>query len=307
VDRRDFLRLSGLAALPIAVPLLSSCSRQAKKAVTAATTTAAPSSDLPGSLQSLVNANTGRLDVNNAQAETLVNGKRVAVGLIKDNAPVTDAMVTVYLGQQADQPPVASGRASWVQGEMAPRALYVADLDFPQPGEWLIGVTARLKDGTVYGGGASITVLATSPSPIAGQPAISVVTPTVAAPQGADPLCSEVPPCPMHAISLDAALKSGKPTVLTFAAPAYCQTQTCGPVVRLVTATVPTYADRFNFVHVEAYDKDSPLDLLPSGKAWGLTSEPFTFFIGADGVVKDRLPGAFGEDELAARLKALEV
>jgi hypothetical protein len=29
------------------------------------------------------------------------------------------------------------------------------------------------------------------------------------------------------------------------------------------------------------------------------------FFIGADGLVKDRLDGAFGEDELATRLQAL--
>lgn len=305
VDRRGFLRLSGLVTIPIAVPLLSSCTRKPKTAATVATGSTS-ASELPRSMSAIVNANTGKLDVNDAQGETLVNSRRVAFGLVKDNAPITDAIVTVYIGRQADQPPVASARAAWVQGEMAPRALYVADLSFPQPGAWLIGVTARIKDGTVLGGGASMTVLDKSPSPNAGQPAISVATPTVATPLGADPLCSAVPPCPMHAISLDAALTSGKPTVLTIAAPAYCQSETCGPVVRLVTAALPPYTDRFNFIHVEAYDKDTVGTLQPAAAAWKLTSEPWTFFIGTDGIVKDRLPGAFGADELAARLKALE-
>jgi hypothetical protein len=253
-----------------------------------------------------VNANTGRLTVGGAEGEVLVDANRFAFGLLKDNKPVTDATVMVYIGQNADDPPVATARGSWIQGEMAPRALYVADLGFPRAGEWLVGVTARLKDGTVYGGGSSITVLDKSSAPTAGQAAVSVATPTVADPLGADPLCSEAPPCPMHAVSLDLALKSGKPTVLTVAAPAYCQSETCGPVVRLVKTAQPSYADRYNFIHVEAYDKDTVGTLQPAAAAWGLNSEPFVFFIGADGNVKDRLDGAFGEEELATRLKALQ-
>lgn len=189
---------------------------------------------------------------------------------------------------------------------MAALGLYVADLSFPSAGEWLVAVIARRKDGTVYGSGLTIDVSDSSPSPIAGQPAISVETPTTAEPGAADPLCSNVPPCPMHEISLDAALTNGKPTVLTIGAPAYCQTETCGPVVRLVAAAMPAYADRYNFVHIEAYDKDDPRTLTPPAAAWKLTSEPFTFFIDKAGVVRDRLPGAFGEVELGNRIAALE-
>ena len=307
MDRRDFLRLSGLVTLPVAVPLLSACTSKSepKSAAASKASGSAAASYPPGSLQALVNANTGSVDVIDAQVETLVNSGRVAFGLVKDNAPVTDAVVTVYVGKRADAPPTATGPASWIQGEMAARALYVAALSLPAAGDWLLGVSARTKDGKVYGGGTPITVLAKSASPVPGEPAISVATPTVATPLGADPLCSDVPPCPMHAISLDAALKNGKPTVLTIAAPAYCQTETCGPVVHVIKAALPTYADRINFIHIEAYDKDAVGTLVPAGQAWKLTSEPFTFFIGSAGIVKDRLPGAFGGDELATRLKAL--
>lgn len=318
MDRRTFLRLTGLATIPIAVPLLAACSDDSdgsppetaaatEQQPTAPASPAGPASGAakPGSLQSLVNSNTGQIQVLDAQAETLISEKRIAFGLRKDNAALTGAIATVYIGQNADAPPVADARASWVQGEVADKALYVADLAFPTPGEWLVGVSARLKDGTVYGGGTRILVLDKSPSPYAGEPAISVATPTVANPLQADPLCSNSPVCPMHAVSLDVALKSGKPTVLTFSAPAYCATETCGPVVHLITKAVPAYANRFNFVHVEAYDKDAPGTLVSAAAAWKLTSEPFTFFIGSDGVVRDRLAGAFGEEELAARLTAL--
>ena len=313
MDRRDFLRLSGLVTIPVAVPLLSSCASKpaaikADPTKAASSSAAAPGSAAPGgSLQSLVNANSGRIEeVINAQAETLASGNRVAFGLVNANKPITGAKVTVYIGQDADKPPVATAPATWVQGEMAARALYVAELAFPQAGDWLLGVSATLPDGTVLGGGASIAVLDKSTSPVAGQPAISVKTPTVGDPAGADPLCSDSPPCPMHALSLDAALKNGKPTVLTFSAPAYCETELCGPVVRLIKNALPAYADRYNFVHVEAYDKDDVKTLVQPAKEWKLTSEPFTFFIDAKGIVKDRLPGAFGEAELAKRLQALE-
>jgi hypothetical protein len=301
-------------AVPVAVPLLSSCTRKPKpiagptgSASAGTPTGSASASGAPKALKDIVNANTGRIDVAIAQPETLVNEGRLAIGLVKDNARITDANVMVYIGQDANLPPVASGRASWVQGEVAPLALYVADLSFPSAGEWLVGISARLKDGTVYGGGASLTVAAASTAPVAGQPAPSVVTPTVAAPGVADPLCSDLPTaCPMHEISLDAALKNGKPTVVTIAAPAYCKSETCGPVVHLVTTARTAYADRYNFIHIEAYDKDSVGTLVPAADAWHINSEPYTFFVDAQGIVKDRLAGAFGADELAKRLAALQ-
>jgi hypothetical protein len=110
----------------------------------------------------------------------------------------------------------------------------------------------------------------------------------------------------MHEISLDAALKNGKPTVVTIAAPAYCKSETCGPVVHLVTTARTAYADRYNFIHIEAYDKDSVGTLVPAADAWHINSEPYTFFVDAQGIVKDRLAGAFGADELAKRLAALQ-
>ena len=46
-----------------------------------------------------------------------------------------------------------------------------------------------------------------------------------------DPLCTQDPQCPLHSVSLDQVLGSGKPVAVMFATPARCQTQYCGPVL----------------------------------------------------------------------------
>lgn len=157
-------------------------------------------------------------------------------------------------------------------------------------------------------GGTTVTVSTESPSPVPGQPAISFATPTVAKPLGADPLCSRRPkPCSMHAISLDAALKNGKPTVVTFSAPSFCQTETCGPVVEIVEREAQAAGGAINFIHVEAYvkPKTPPYPLAPAMKAWKFSTEPWTYFIDGKGVVFDRISGGLGPEEVTLRVMAL--
>jgi hypothetical protein len=138
-----------------------------------------------------------------------------------------------------------------------------------------------------------------------GDRAIATRTPTTKEPMGADPLCSDAPVCSMHAVSLDKALTNGKPTVITFAAPAYCQSETCGPVVRLIEKQAERVGSKANFIHVEAYDKDKVGVLTKPLTEWKFLIEPWTYFIDAKGVVKSRLPGAFGEAELAEHVAGL--
>jgi len=307
LNRREFLTFSALC-LPV-VPALAGCTEEKKPPVATPQPTTAPPADA-GSLEQLVTGGDGLLRLGDAQGENLVGSNRVAFGLRSaDNAAVTDADVTIYVGRQGEQdrPPAAQAKATWLQGEIARMALYVAQVDFATPGQWLVGVKAKTKDGKMLTGGAEITVVDKSLSPIPGQPAISVRTPTTADPMGADPMCSNNPVCSMHEVSLDAALKSGKPTVVTFAAPAYCQSETCGPVVHLVDAAAKQAGDKANFIHVEAYDKDTIGTLTPALTAWKFGIEPWTFFIDSKGIVKDRIPGAFGDTELAERVAALGV
>ncbi|MCA1825167.1 MAG: hypothetical protein LC640_13140, partial [Frankia sp.] len=165
---------------------------------------------------------------------------------------------------------------------------------------------ATTKDGARLRGGTSLTVAAKSKSPVRGERAVSVVTPTTARPDGADPLCSRKPVCSGHAVSLDAALRNGKPTVVTFAAPAFCVSELCGPVVDIVDRIARPQQRALNYVHVEAY-RDHGKNNAPPLDAWHFSSEPWTYFIGRDGVVTDRLAGALGDTEVKTRLARLGV
>ena len=297
MDRRDFLRLSVLGA---ALPLLGACTDDAETEPEAVEATG------DGSLQDIAPDAAKGLQILDAQPELLVGSSRYSFGLLDpDSKPLTDADVVVHAGPDPGKKPVASVPAVWLQGGVADKAIYVAQIPFPAAGPYFVAAVATTKEGAQIKGGVQVRVAATSPSPVPGQPAIVVPTPTTANPAGADPLCSRKPVCTMHAVSLDAALKSGKPTVVTFSAPAFCATETCGPVVDLVEAAKGRATPGgVNFIHVEAYRKQGA-ELAPALTAWKFATEPWTYFVDAKGVVVERLAGAVGAEEIDAAIGRL--
>lgn len=301
LDRRQFLRLSALA-VPLTVPLLSACGGDDDPK----TGDTPPTIDNSLALEQIGNDYANGLRIGSGESELVVGTSRFSFGILDPtDGPVTDADVTVYAGRSAKAPALATAKARWIKEGVEDKALYVADLPFPAAGEWLVAVLAVDQHGAKTRGGLAVDVKATSPSPVKGQRAISTPTPTTAKPAGADPLCSRVAgACSMHAISLDAALKNGKPTVITFSAPAFCQTETCGPVVDIVDAIAKEKAGAMNFIHVEAFVNQGKALAKPL-TAWKFTSEPWTYFIDSKGVVSDRISGALGSAEVRDRVAKL--
>jgi hypothetical protein len=98
---------------------------------------------------------------------------------------------------------------------------------------------------------------------------------------------------------------SGKPFVVAFATPAYCQSRTCGPTVDVVDEVRKRFEDRgVRFIHVEIYEDNLPGNGVNEWvRQWKLPSEPWVFVVGADGVVKDRFEGALSVGELSASVQ----
>jgi hypothetical protein len=125
-----------------------------------------------------------------------------------------------------------------------------------------------------------------------GTRAISVKTPVAATEEEARAICTRDPPDPMHRISLDRALKNGKPTVVTFATPLLCESRMCGPVVDEVLAAYRDTGDRrANFIHVEIYPERDVRKPSPAFQAWGFHSEPWTLVIDREGIIRARFEG----------------
>lgn len=134
--------------------------------------------------------------------------------------------------------------------------------------------------------------------PVVGDPLPSLATPTLRAAEGVDPICTRDPPCPLHEVSLDAALAEGRPLALLVSTPAYCQTAICGPVLDLLVSRSEQMGARATFVHAEVYTDDTARATTPVVSALGLTYEPSLFLVAGDGTVVERLDYTFDAVEL---------
>ena len=141
--------------------------------------------------------------------------------------------------------------------------------------------------------------------PIPGKALISTPTPTVADNRGVSPICTRDPVCPLHDVSLDAALAEKRPIALLFSTPALCKSQLCGPVLENLLSQHAAFGSRVRFLHVEIFTDTSGKTLAPAVQAYHLESEPFLFLAGADGVVRERLDNAFVRTEVKSALEGL--
>lgn len=173
---------------------------------------------------------------------------------------------------------------------------------FAQPG--IVKVRATFKGATSQ---AALEVVAghSLKVPYPGTPMISTPSPTAANTLGVDPICTADPACPLHEVSLDAALAEKRPTAVLFSTPARCQSRLCGPVLDNLLAQRDAFAAQVRFVHVEIYKATTGDALSPTVDAYGLSQEPILFLAGADGVVRERLDNVFDRGEAKAALGRL--
>jgi hypothetical protein len=69
-------------------------------------------------------------------------------------------------------------------------------------------------------------------------------------------------------------------------------------------------ADEFkgkaDFIHMEVYnDNDISKGIRPQLEAFNLETEPWTFLIDRDGVIRGRIEGAYGVPELEAAMRSI--
>ena len=180
------------------------------------------------------------------------------------------------------------------------RGIYVVDTVFPVAGNY--------KAAAVVGGKRvpfAITVKPAAEAPLVGAQAPRGPSPTPSNTMGVNPICTRVPACPLHDVSLSDVIGTGKPVIAMFATPALCQSQYCGPVLDELLDLMPPYRDKMAMVHIEIYTSNRGATQAPTVKAWGLPSEPWLFAIDGTGVIKTRLDGAIAENEIKTALDNL--
>jgi hypothetical protein len=188
------------------------------------------------------------------------------------------------------------------------KSVYVVPkVDFDRDGPWLAIAMIKGKDGKLEASRVPSPTVGEFPKvPKVGErpPKIDTLT---AADVGNDleKIDTRVPPDQMHKVNFADALGE-KPIVLVFATPALCQSRVCGPVVDVAQQVADKFEPEADFIHQEVYvDNEISKGIRPQLKAFGLPTEPWTYLINKQGVIKDRLSGAYGVAELEGAMQKI--
>jgi len=188
---------------------------------------------------------------------------------------------------------------------------YSAQMTFDQSGFWGLEIDVTVDGKTYEGVRLKMAVLEDTAEPSIGEPAPRSEQLTLDDVDDVATVSSSTQPIrEMLDDTIADALDSGRPVVIAFVTPAFCQTRFCGPVLELVV--VPMYEEfkeRVEFIHVEPYDLErarSTGSLQPVAvvQEWGLLSEPFVFVIDADGMIAAKFEGVMDVAELREAILA---
>jgi len=193
--------------------------------------------------------------------------------------------------------------AKFVKWPASNKGVYVSHTSFDKAGKW--GVSVITPDG-MYNVQAGIVVKDRSDSPSIGKLIPSSTSKTSKDVSDLSQLTTSLIPNPkLYELSIDEAISNGKSTVLTFATPAFCSTATCGPQVEIISSLSTLYKGNVNFIHIEIYEHPHEISGNPSNATmspivmeWGIKTEPFTFVIDNDGVLRYKYEGFVTKKEL---------
>jgi hypothetical protein len=184
------------------------------------------------------------------------------------------------------------------------QAIYWTKVPIPRPGVFDV-LTLTRAGGKLIASLGEIAAASSSPIPGVGERPPDVSTDTLASAHGnVSLLTTRLPPEEMHSVSLSQALGK-RPVALLFSTPALCTSRVCGPVTDIMVSLQREFAGRITFIHQEVYvDNDPSKGLRPALRAFHLQTEPWLFTINREGIITDRLEGAFGVNEARQALEA---
>jgi hypothetical protein len=194
------------------------------------------------------------------------------------------------------------------QTEGIPTGYYPVRFTPTEPGDYEITTTFDGEELTPRLFNVSPPEDVSIPGP--GETMIPVDTPTPSDGRGVDPICTRVPPCPLHEVTLTEALDEGRPVAFLIATPEFCQTALCGPVLDVLLDEVDANPD-MRFVHAEVYADPRAVDniieatVAEAPSAYALPFEPALFLANSDSTISARLDNLYDAEELRSELAKL--
>ncbi len=247
------------------------------------------------------------LSVGVASNDFPVGQPRVPFVLLRGSQAIGDARsVELKAFDLSSGTPVAGWQGTAVAYNDYDIPYWVAAPGLPHAGNWGLGAVVTLADGHQEHAQFIIQALDDPGAPTIGETPPASENRTLKTEPDLTKLTSDTSPEPgLYQMTVAAAMKSGKPVVITFATPAFCTSRLCAPVVDSEKKVYGEFKDRVNFIHIEVYKSFNPLVYADEMDQWHLTSEPWTFVLDRGGKVAARLGGPVSPRELTAVLQTV--
>jgi hypothetical protein len=259
-------------------------------------------------------AHTVALTVSPQNSTLLVGEDRLGIALTDGRQPVLGATATVAV--RSGNTTIETEKLEFAGHEYADIPYYLGAVSFPREGVYELRVDAMLRSGQAAQGAVNVLVTTHSPEPPIGLHMPALKQP-VAADVGGDVtrIDSGVPPDSWHTTTVADGLAQHRPMVLYFGQPGRCTSNTCGPTVKVLQELCATYCAKLLFEHIEVHYPASADATNPAFAQMGFQSEPWTYFVNAQGVIADRFEGpvtlaqlqAAADGTLAGRVPAADV
>ncbi len=243
-----------------------------------------------------------------AASELVIGLNRLPFGLLQGGVPLNDPDLTLgvtlyYVGPDGDRTKPVSTTQAVYRGQGLPVGLYVAYATFDRAGGWEAEITVPQPNGTQTNR-IRLDVSERAFAPMVGDRAIPSRNLTAADVPSLDQLTSDPRPDPdFYRMTIADAINAGKPFVVSFATPGYCQTAVCAPNMAVLKQLKSEFGDQVNFIHVEVYpypfgESFQQARTVDAMKEWNLRTEPWTFLVDRQGIIQARYEGGITFAEL---------
>lgn len=229
-----------------------------------------------------------------------VGRERITFGVVRRDGPPLEAesatVRTYYLPPDSEAREARETLTGSYEAWPFLGGVFVIHPNLDTPGAWELETEFTSADGLAVMAKSAFLVKEASATPAVGAAAPASVTARASDVPDLSHITTDPDPDPsLYELSLHEALAENKPLVVLFATPAYCVTATCGPLVEDLSGMREEFAGRANFVHVEVYKDPHRIesgqrpgkdDAVNAVREWNLPTEPWTFVVDEDGVVR---------------------
>jgi hypothetical protein len=231
-------------------------------------------------------------------------------------SPDIASRVDFYALERDPATPAARAGSSYLSSGLG-RGLYRVQVDFDCIGEWGAEVFIEGADGQWISERLRFAVHPVGDTPAVGGPVPLSDSLTATTLEEARQISTDQNPyLPAYDKTVAETVTSGRPALVFFATPAFCQTGFCGPTVELVKSVAREHEGAVEFVNVEPYelhmtenglqpllDEDGQLQPVQAALDYSIPVEPYLFLVDAEGKVFARFEGVIGGDELRAAIE----